>query len=248
MILSASASMAMSMKWTMKISFWHRLLDLLAPRLCVMCGRRLSLTEQVLCASCNMHLPRTGFQYQPFDNIMARLFWGIIPIERAAALFYYMAGSKPANILYDLKYHDHPEIGREMGVMMAQEFGEAGFFEGIDLLVPVPLARNRQRHRGYNQSLELAKGISCVTGVPIASQVVHRTVFKQSQTQMQRRERQENVEGVFVLTDAEALRGKHILLIDDVVTTGATMMACGRELLKAEGVKLSLLSLGFTSK
>ena len=232
----------------MKNSFWYRLLDLLAPRLCVMCGRRLSFTEQVLCASCNMHLPRTGFQYQAADNIMARLFWGIIPIERAAALFYYMAGSKPANILYDLKYHDHPEIGREMGVMMAQEFGEAGFFKGIDLLVPVPLARSRQRHRGYNQSLELAKGISCVTGVPIASRVVLRTVFKQSQTQMQRRERQENVEGVFVLSDADALRGKHVLLIDDVVTTGATMMACGRELLKAEGVKLSLLSLGFTSK
>ena len=88
--------MAMSMKWTMKISFWHRLLDLLAPRLCVMCGRRLSLTEQVLCASCNMHLPRTGFQYQPFDNIMARLFWGIIPIERAAALFtIWLAPNRP---------------------------------------------------------------------------------------------------------------------------------------------------------
>ena len=84
--------------------------------------------------------------------------------------------------------------------------------------------------------------------MPIASRVVLRTVFKQSQTQMQRRERQENVEGVFVLSDADALRGKHVLLIDDVVTTGATMMACGRELLKAEGVKLSLLSLGFTSK
>ena len=239
--------MATLTKQAMKNSFWHRLLDLLAPRLCVVCGRRLSLTEKVLCVSCNMHLPRTGFQYQPADNIMARLFWGIIPVERAAALFYYAAGSKPANILYDLKYHDHPEIGREMGRLIGCEMGEAGFFEGIDLLVPVPLARSRQRRRGYNQSLELAKGISRMTGVPVAGQVVRRTVFKQSQTRMQRRERQENVEGVFVLTDAAAIRDKHILLIDDVVTTGATMMACGRELLRAGGVRLSLLSLGFTS-
>lgn len=228
-------------------SFWHRLLDLLAPRLCVVCGRRLSLTEQVLCVTCNMHLPRTGFQYQATDNVMARLFWGIIPIERAAALFYYAAGSKSANILYDLKYHDRPEIGREMGQLIAHEYLDTHFFEGIDLLVPIPLARSRQRRRGYNQSLELAKGISRVTGIPIADQVVRRTMFKQSQTQMGRRERQENVENVFVLSDPATLRGgKHILLIDDVITTGATMMACGRELLKADGIKLSLLSLGFT--
>ena len=246
MILSASASMAMSMKWTMKNSFWHRLLDLLAPRLCVMCGRRLSLTEQVLCASCNMHLPRTGFQYQPFDNIMARLFWGIIPIERAAALFYYMAGSKPANILYDLKYHDRPEIGREMGQMIAQEFGEAGFFEGIDLLVPVPLARSRQRHRGYNQSQQIAEGISQVTGLPISNQVVRRTLFKKSQTQAGRWERLENVADVFEAKNLDEIHGRHILLIDDVVTTGATMTACARELLRAGNVTVSLLSLGFT--
>ena len=210
-----------------------------------MCGRRLSLTEQVLCASCNMHLPRTGFQYQPSDNVMARLFWGIIPVERAAALFYYEANARTARILYDLKYHDHPEIGVSMGQLMAREFSEAGFFDGIDVIVPVPLAKKRQRQRGYNQSRCLAEGISRVTGLPICDQVVRRTVFLKSQTQMGLWERQENVEGVFEIKDVESLHDCHVLLVDDVVTTGSTMTACAREILKAEGVRISLLSLGY---
>ena len=228
-----------------RISLWHRLLDLIAPRLCVVCGRRLSPSEQVVCASCNMHLPRTGFQLNAYDNMMARLFWGLIPVERVAALFYYEGGSKTANILYDLKYHDHPEIGVEMGRMMADEFNEAGFFDGIDLIVPVPLARNRQRHRGYNQSRCLAEGICQVTSLPRYDQIICRKHFEKSQTQMGRWERQENVAHVFELENPTAIRGKHVLLVDDVVTTGATMVACARELLKAGDVKISLLSLGF---
>lgn len=228
-----------------KISLWQRLLDLLAPRLCVVCGRRLSPTERVLCASCNMHLPRTGFQFDAWDNILARLFWGIIPVERAAALFYYEASSRNSNILYDLKYHDHPEIGKEMGRLMACEFAEAGFFDGIDLIVPVPLARSRQRHRGYNQSRCIARGIGSVTGLPVCDTAVRRTTFKKSQTQMGRRDRQENVAGAFSLADGRAVAGRHILLVDDVVTTGATMTACARVLLSAGGVRVSLVSLGF---
>lgn len=230
----------------MKISLWHRLLDFLAPRLCTVCGRRLSPTELVVCSSCNMYLPRTGFHLHPTDNTMARFFWGVLPVERAAALFYYEASSGVSRILYDLKYHDHPEIGRQMGQLMAQEFAAAGFFDGIDIIVPVPLARQRQRHRGYNQSMELACGISGVTGLPVYSRVVRRTRFDKSQTQLHYRERQENVANVFEVEDLSALSGRHVLLVDDVVTTGATMAACGRELLKAGGVSISLLSLGFT--
>jgi ComF family protein len=179
------------------------------------------------------------------DNVMARLFWGIIPVERVAALFYYEAGSKTSNILYDLKYHDHPEIGVVMGRMVAREFNEAGFFEDIDMIIPVPLAKSRQRHRGYNQSREIAKGISLVTGLPINDYVVQRMKFEKSQTQVGRWERQENVANVFEVKDTKNLRGRHILLVDDVVTTGATMVACAREILKAGDVRISLLSLGF---
>jgi len=229
----------------MRISFWSRLLDFVSPRLCVVCGRRLTITEQIICASCNLHLPRTGFQHDPLRNVMAKMFWGRIPVEHVAALFYYEAGSQTGQLVYDLKYHDSPEIGVTMGRLMAREFMIDGFFEGIDVVVPVPLAKKRQRQRGYNQSQMLAQGVSEVTGLPIYNKVLRRTRFEGSQTQMGRWERLENVENVFELKDPASLQGRHVLLIDDVVTTGATMVACAREILKAEGVRISLLALGF---
>ena len=228
----------------MRISFWTRLLDMISPRLCTVCGERLSVTEEVLCGKCNLHLPRTGFQRDPQENIMAKMFWGQIPIERATALFYYEAHAKTANIIYELKYQNHPEIGETMGRMMARELQISNFFEGIDGIVPVPLAKKRERQRGYNQSHELAKGISEITGLPIYKKVVRRTVFEGSQTSLGRWERNENVEQVFELKDATTIQGKHLLIVDDVVTTGATVIACAKELCKAEGVRISVLSLG----
>ena len=228
------------------ISFWHRLLDLISPRVCVVCGRRLSATEEVLCNKCNFHLPRTGFSNNPYENEMAKLFWGQIPVERAAALFHYESHAETANIIYQLKYKDHPEIGPLMGRMMAAELQKEEFFDGIDVIVPVPLTRERLRQRGFNQSEEIAKGVSEITGLPINKDVVKRTVFQGSQTRRSRWERQENVEYAFQLTHGEPIAGKHLLIVDDVVTTGATIIACAKELAKAGNVKISVLSLGLT--
>ena len=227
------------------ISFWRRLLDLISPRMCVVCGHRLTVTEEIICAKCNFHLPRTGFQTNAYENPLAKLFWVQIPIERASALFYYEAHSKTANIIYELKYKNHPEIGEVMGRMMGKELLLSGFFDGIDGIIPVPLAKKRQRQRGYNQSVEIARGVGEVTGLPILNQVVRRTNFKSSQTHLGRWERNENVETVFELIDGDAIRGKHLLIIDDVITTGATMIACAQQLVKAGDVKVSVLSLGF---
>lgn len=229
----------------MKISFWTRLLDLISPRLCVVCGNRLSITEEVLCGKCNLHLPRTGFHRDPYENILAKTFWGQIPIQRASALFYYEAQAETAAILYQLKYKNHPEIGGVMGRMLAREVLGSGFFEGIDAIVPVPLARKRQRQRGYNQSQEIARGICEVSGLPIYNKVVRRNIFEGSQTSRGRWERNENVENVFELTDAELIRHKHLLIIDDVITTGATVIACAKTLCQSEGVTVSVLALGF---
>ena len=229
----------------MTISFWSRLLDLISPRLCVVCGERLSITEEIICSKCNLHLPRTGYHRDPYENNLAKLFWGQIPIERATALFFYEAHAETANILYDLKYKNHPDIGIVMGRMMAREIQDSGFFEGIDTIVPIPLAKKRQRQRGYNQSLMLAKGVSEITGLPISQKVIRRTVFEGSQTSKGRWERQENVEKVFELTDAQSFIGKHLLIIDDVVTTGATIVACAKELAKAGDIKFSILALGY---
>lgn len=227
------------------ISFWHRLLDLISPRLCVICGHRLSVSEETICTKCNLHLPRTGFHHHAYENEVAKLFWGQIPIERATAFFYYEAHAEAANILYELKYKNHPEIGQVMGRMLAKELMLSGFFDGIDGIVPVPLAKKRQRQRGYNQSQEIAQGVGSITGLPVIKNAVRRTIYKGSQTNKGRWERNENVECVFELIDATAIQNCHLLIVDDVVTTGATVMACAKELLKAPGVKLSVLALGF---
>ena len=227
------------------ISFWRRLLDLISPRLCVVCGNRLSVTEEVICGKCNFHLPRTNFHHNPYENEMAKLFWGKIPVERASALYYYEAHAETTRIISEMKYKNHPEIGEIMGRLMAKEVQCSGFFDGIDGIVPVPLAKKRERQRGYNQSMEIARGVSEVTGLPILNKVVRRTVFKGSQTSMGRWARNENVEKVFELMDANAVSGKHLLIIDDVVTTGATVNACAQQLTKAGNVKISVLSLGF---
>lgn len=226
------------------ISFWSRLLDLISPRLCVVCGNRLAVTEETLCSKCYLHLPRTDFANDLYENVMAKLFWGQIKLEKATALFYYEPHAETAQILYELKYKNHPEIGVVMGRMMAKELMKSGLFEDIDALVPVPLAKKRERERGYNQSLELAKGVSEVTGLPIANLVIRRTKFVGSQTKRGRWERNENVEHVFELVD-DNISDQHLLLIDDVVTTGATVIACAKEMQKASNVRISVLALGF---
>ena len=228
-----------------RISFWGRLLDLISPRVCVVCGGRLTVTEETLCSKCYLHLPRTDFGSDLYENVMAKLFWGQIQIEKATALFYYEPHAETANILYELKYKNHPEIGEVMGRMMARELQKSGLFDDIDAIVPVPLARKREHERGYNQSLMLAKGVSEVTGLPIYNKVVRRTKFVGSQTHRGRWERNENVADVFELMDGESICGKHLLLIDDVVTTGATIIACAQEMQKASDVKISVLALGF---
>ena len=229
----------------MKDSFWSRLVDLIAPRACVVCGGRLGIHEFFLCGSCNLQLPRTNYADNPYENDMARLFWGQLPVERCAALFFYQGGSGPSQILYELKYKNHPEIGEFFGRMIAEEWDETGFFEGIDLIVPVPLAKERQRQRGYNQSLHIARGIGSVTRLPIVTNAVSREQFVESQTQKDRWQRNETVEGCFRLNDGSALKGRHVLLVDDVVTTGATICSCGREMLKAGDVRFSILTIGF---
>lgn len=223
-----------------------RILDFISPRQCVVCGERLAPTEHSLCSACLLHLPRTTYQFTPHDNPMAQLFWKLAPVERAAALIFYEPHSEVAQLIYDLKYHDRPDIGEDMGRIMAGEMQMARFFDGIDILLPVPLSRKRLRQRGYNQSEQLAIGISDITHLPVVTKALRRTHFRQSQTQLSRRERQENVEYLFELRDGSMLQGKHVLLIDDICTTGATLLACCDALKAVPGIRLSVLTFGFT--
>lgn len=228
--------------------WWTRIVDFIAPRSCVICGRRLSPTERSLCSVCVLHLYRTTFQFTPEDNEMAQLFWGLLPVERTAALIYYEPRSETAALIYKLKYGHRPDIGEDLGRIMAEEIKPAGFLDGIDVLLPIPLSKKRYWQRGYNQSEMLARGMSEVTGLPVITKAVRRTNFRQSQTSLTRKERQENVEGTFVLRHPELLENKHVLLIDDICTTGATLLACSEAIRSVKGIRISILTLGFTKK
>lgn len=228
------------------MNWWTRILDFISPRLCVVCGERLSPTERSLCSVCMLHLPRTTYQFSPDDNPMAQLFWHLTPIKRAAALLYYEPHSELARLIYDLKYHDRPDIGEDMGRLMANEMQLAHYFDDIDVLLPVPLSRKRLRQRGYNQSEMLAIGVSDITHLPIVTNALRRKHFVKSQTRLSRHERQENVEDMFELRDSSQLQGKHVLLIDDICTTGATLIACIDALKNIPGIRPSVLTLGFT--
>ena len=223
-----------------------RILDFISPRLCVVCGHRLAPTERSLCGVCLFHLPRTDFHQKPLDNPMAQLFWGLAPVQKAAALFYYHPHSETAQLVYRLKYNNRPDIGEDMGRMMANELQATDFFSDIDVLLPVPLASKRLRQRGYNQSEQLAIGISDITHLPIVSKVLRRKHFQQSQTTLNRWQRQENVTDTFQLKEEHLLQGKHVLLIDDICTTGATLIACANVLKDIEDIRISVLTLGFT--
>ena len=227
-----------------RISFRHRVINLIAPEACMVCGCRLGIDETVLCTPCNLHLPRTLFASDPYNNVMARRFWGRIPIERAAALFFYEAGSEVSHIIHNLEYHNHPEVGTTMGRMAAEEMVPQGFFEEIDMIVPVPLERKHQRQRGYNQSEYLALGIADELNIPYI-EALKALRPHSTQTHKGALERWQNIQGNYALNNknTDLLPGKHILLVDDVVTTGSTLTVCASLLKQIPGVTVSLFTL-----
>lgn len=195
-----------------------------------------------MCLRCNMDLPRTGYHLSK-DNPVERLFWGRMELERATSLFFYRKGSPCRLLLHQLKYGERPGLARTMGRLMASELLPANFFQGIDLIVPVVLHPRKERKRGYNQSERIASGISQVTGLPVESSLLVRLRNTETQTRKTVNERWENVNGVFALRDSRPFVGKHVLIVDDVLTTGATITACADAFKAVEGIRISVLTL-----
>lgn len=226
----------------------RRILDFIAPRQCAVCRCRLAIDEELICAACNMHLPRTSYSAHAYDNPMARLFWGKMPIGRVAAWFFFEPHSEVSAMIYRLKYGDRPDYGYILGQYIAEDFQQDDFFDGIDAIVPIPISRKRKWKRGYNQSEYIAKGISEATGLPVRTDLVRRKSFQMSQTHMNWWERQDNVDGAFLLKNSEWTRGKHLLIVDDILTTGATILSCSKELMLAGDVKISIATIGYAGK
>ncbi len=237
----------------MKVSLLAKIIDLFFPRYCPMCGRRLLGEEETLCLVCNLHLPRTDTWSHPYDNEMAKMFWHLVPVERCGALFYYHGHSIPSRLVYLLKYGNRPDIGVALGRLLADEGECCDFFDGIDAILPVPLAKARRKKRGYNQSECIAQGLHERTGLPVWNDVVMRCSFEGSQTDKNRWERLQNVDQVFALRQPyrrggernAALQGKHLLVVDDVCTTGATVISCCQALMQAADIRFSIVSIGY---
>jgi ComF family protein len=189
-------------------------------------------------------IPRTNYHNEA-DNPVAQLFWGRCLIEKAAAFSYYNKGSRIRNLIHNLKYKGIREIGYELGRIYGLSLETSGFTSDIDLIIPVPLHPAKKRIRGFNQSETISLGIADVVNLPVDVKSLARTTVSATQTKRSRYERWTNVEGIFNVIEPEAIIGKHILLVDDVITTGSTIESCTNELLKIEGVKVSVAALAF---
>lgn len=208
------------------------LLSVIYPELCEVCGRTLVPGEQLLCTHCNQALPRLNLYDKPFNDIHHRLYSTSSHIDRAAALFAYHRADEYAAIIRTMKYHSRPDIGRKLGIMMAREAQSHQFFSGIDLLLPVPMHWWKQLRRGYNQSEEIARGISKITDIPVAHNLKAAPKHG-TQTHRSAKMRWENTKGIYSVSKPHRLSGKHVLLIDDVITTGSTLLHCSEALTKA---------------
>ncbi len=235
----------MALLKTIKTSLYD-FLGLFYPELCVACHTHLYQQEKVLCSRCLYELPRTHFHKVP-ANPVEQTFWGRVPIERGTAFFFFKKGSKYQKLLHQLKYHNRTDVGIELGRLLASDFKAEQAFNEFDFIIPVPLHPKKQYKRGYNQSELIGRGIAEVLNVPVKTNYLYRKIFTETQTQKSRYERWENVEDVFGVHHPEKLEGKHILLIDDVLTTGATLEGCAQVLHKNAKLKISIATLAYAN-
>ena len=219
------------------------LIDLIFPRTCVVCGELLSPQEKDICINCLSTLPK--IEKIHLDEI-EKSFWGKVEIERATSFMYYHKNSPYNNLIHRLKYKNRPDTGERLAFLAAKEIAESGFFDDIDAIVPLPLSKRKMRQRGYNQCDYIAKGLSRATGIPVIKNAVKRLKSNETQTHKSRDERWQNVEGIFALSDATLLEGKHILLIDDILTTGATLASCAKSIQEGCQCKISIFTLAYT--
>lgn len=207
-------------------------ISLLYPHYCEGCQGALVKGECILCTQCLSDLPRTDMHLDP-DNALATRMRGRIPVIAAAAFLRFRKKGKVQRLLHALKYRNRPEVGFRLGFVYGSDLASAGFCDNFDMIVPVPLHPARLRTRGYNQAAEWGRGLSEATGIPMEEDVIRRLRNTKTQTKRSRINRWENVSEVFATTDAEKVRGRNVLLVDDVATTGATLEACGQTLLNA---------------
>lgn len=224
------------------MSVFTDLFNLFFPLLCAGCNTPLVRGEDVLCLGCLADLPKTHFASYT-ANPVAEIFIGRANIVYGNAFCHFDKGGKVQYLLHRLKYRGRKEIGYRLGFLFGSELVRTIEFSEIDAILPVPLHKKKQRKRGYNQSIEICRGISEAMNKPMITENLVRKKHTSSQTSKGRFDRWQNVSGIFDVKNSNSLKGKHLLLVDDVITTGATLESCCEELLKISGVKVSVAAL-----
>lgn len=224
------------------IDLWQDLLQLLYPHLCPACAATLPSKAHVICPQCISQLPRTFDEYA-LENPTEKMFAGRISIDHAWSAFYFHKGGTMQLLIHELKYKKAQSLGYFLGELMGMQMLETKRELKIDALLPLPMHKKKERKRGYNQALLIAQGISSVTGIPVIAHAVIKTKSTSTQTNKHRTARWQNASGNFEVAEPEQLHQKHILLVDDVITTGATLEACGSLIAHLPGTRLSIATL-----
>lgn len=232
---------------SVKSNILSPLVHLFYPHVCTGCGSDLVEEDNLLCLKCVNDLPHTNFAMHT-GNPVEKIFWGRLAITSAMSEFYFTKGTLIQTLIHEFKYNGNLDVGIYLGAMMGSSLLSNNRFTKIDALVPLPLFAEKEFKRGYNQAAILCNGMSEVMNVPVIKNNVVRKRFTETQTKKHRTERWVNVESSFQVSNPPELKNKHILLVDDVVTTGATLEACGAEILKTEGTILSIATLAYASK
>ncbi|MDR1130348.1 MAG: ComF family protein [Prevotellaceae bacterium] len=222
------------------------LIGLVFPDFCEVCGTPLVRGERYICLSCLYKMPLTK-SWERENNDIEKLFWGRISLEHACSLFYFRKGSDYRPMIHRMKYKGRYRIGLRLGEELGVHLKNSSLYKDISMLVPVPLHPAKERIRGYNQSELIASGISGIMNLPLEKRNLIRTKYTETQTRKSASERRENVQSVFDVRDKTAFNGEHILLVDDVITTGATIESCASTLLNCCPCKISIASIGYVS-
>lgn len=217
------------------------LFHLFFPHTCVGCGSDVIDTDRFICLQCVNDLPHTNFAMHS-NNPVEKKFWGRIPVASAMSEFYFSKTSVIQNLIHEFKYKGNKKIGHYLGNMIGKSLINSNRFP-IDAIIPLPLFEKKEKKRGYNQAEILCYGISEELNIPVIKNNVIRMIHTETQTKKGRLERWTNVEKVFFVKHPESLENKHLLLVDDVITTGSTLEACGSKILKVKNVKLSIATL-----
>lgn len=222
-------------------------MHLFFPHNCQGCGSDLLPKKSILCLRCLSNLPYTGFETienNPIENI----FRGRVDIIAASSTFYFSKGHLIQHLIHQFKYKGNIETGQYLGALMGKNLLQSGRFSNIDYLIPLPLFADKEFKRGFNQSEIICNGMADVMNVPVLAKNVIRKRYTDTQTKKHRAERWENVEGSFAINDPVKLQGKNILLVDDVITTGATLEACAVCMQNVPGINISFTTLATASK